>query len=155
MRYLSLFSIVLLTLTLLAGHAWARQVYKWVDENGKVHYGDAPTGDKTETLNVQSAPPSGSGNLGSESKETLKAVSEQMLKKKEERLKKKETDTAEKKHQDEVNAECKNLNDHLKNLQEGLRIVQRDAKGEMVFMDDTQRAEDIKSTQARIKERCK
>jgi len=31
-------------------------VFKWVDENGRVHYSDKPVGDKAETLDIQTAP---------------------------------------------------------------------------------------------------
>ncbi len=155
LRLFSLFSLILLALTLMAGHAWARQVYKWVDETGKIHYGDAPNGAKVETLNVRSEPPSGSSNLGSESKDTLKTVSEELLKKKEERLKKKETAADDRKKQDAIDTECKNLRDHLKNLQEGLRIIDRDENGNQVFKSDADREQDIVKTQANIKERCK
>ena len=48
--------LALLILFALPAHA---DIYKWTDENGKVHYGDqAPANPKTKTLNVKPAQPS-------------------------------------------------------------------------------------------------
>ena len=49
---------VLMTLLLgmFAGLVYADSVYKWVDENGKVHYGDAPPGSQSRKQ-IQVAPP--------------------------------------------------------------------------------------------------
>lgn len=35
----------------------AQDIYKWVDEHGQVHYGDAPGGDGAQSVTVRSAPP--------------------------------------------------------------------------------------------------
>jgi len=51
MRYL-----IYLTL-LVSTSLYAGTIHKWVDENGNVHYGDAPpVSTKTENVSVQSAP---------------------------------------------------------------------------------------------------
>jgi len=51
MRYL-IFLILVVSTSLQAG-----TILKWVDENGNVHYGDAPpVTTKTENVSVQSAP---------------------------------------------------------------------------------------------------
>jgi len=51
MRYL-IFLILVVSTSLHAG-----TIQKWVDENGNVHYGDAPpVSTKTENISVQSAP---------------------------------------------------------------------------------------------------
>lgn len=51
MRYL-IFLLLAVSISLSAG-----TIHKWVDENGNVHYGDAPPSSvKTENVRVQSAP---------------------------------------------------------------------------------------------------
>jgi hypothetical protein len=51
MRYLT-FLVLVVSTSLNAG-----AIHKWVDENGNVHYGDAPpVKTKTESVHVQSAP---------------------------------------------------------------------------------------------------
>ena len=52
MRYLFFLSIVIFSTSIQAG-----SIHKWVDEDGNVHYGDAPpVTAKTESVRVQSAP---------------------------------------------------------------------------------------------------
>ncbi len=44
-------------LTLAAsGIAFAGDIYKWVDEDGHVHYGDKPVGAQSERMSIQSKP---------------------------------------------------------------------------------------------------
>ena len=40
----------------LSGAAVAGDIYKWVDEDGNVHYGDKPAGAQSERLAIQSRP---------------------------------------------------------------------------------------------------
>ncbi len=52
MRILNLATIMLLALAPLQSHG--EEIYKWVDENGKVHFGQArPTGRVAETIQVK------------------------------------------------------------------------------------------------------
>ncbi len=53
-------TVVVMALWLLAtapGHA---EIYKWVDENGVVHYGDRRPDQAAETVDVEVAPPADS-----------------------------------------------------------------------------------------------
>ena len=40
----------------LSGAAIAGDIYKWVDEDGNVHYGDKPAGAQSERMAIQSRP---------------------------------------------------------------------------------------------------
>ena len=40
----------------LSGPAVASDIYKWVDEDGNVHYGDKPVGEQSERLAIASKP---------------------------------------------------------------------------------------------------
>jgi len=45
---------------LLCGSVYAAGIYRWVDQQGKVHFGDRPGGTAgAETIDLPSAPPSG------------------------------------------------------------------------------------------------
>jgi len=49
--------VVGLMLALLgAGGALASEIYKWVDDEGNVHYGDRPVGEPVERLEIESRP---------------------------------------------------------------------------------------------------
>ena len=53
--------IALIVLLLaVAASGWARGAYKWVDENGTVHYSDRLTSDNAEVIKVPVHEPEGS-----------------------------------------------------------------------------------------------
>ena len=50
-------ALALLLAITVTGTVFASEIYKWVDEQGQVHYGDRPTGDTTEErLSIRSQP---------------------------------------------------------------------------------------------------
>lgn len=49
--------VALCILCLLLGGAVASTVYKWTDENGKVHYGDSNSGPNSKQLPITPPPP--------------------------------------------------------------------------------------------------
>lgn len=51
--------IVVIAIVTFAAAASAAEVYRWVDENGKVHYGDRP---RPGAERMEVAPPGGSGD---------------------------------------------------------------------------------------------
>lgn len=48
---------ILVILLFTSAPAIAESVYKWTDADGKVHYGGAPEGQKSEAVPVEKAPP--------------------------------------------------------------------------------------------------
>ena len=66
--------IVIISLLAAVGHS---EVYKWVDENGVVHYGDRRPGQAAETVEIEVAPPVDSAQAIERNKQVndaLKAV---------------------------------------------------------------------------------
>jgi len=62
---------VLLATTALAGAAAATEIYRWVDADGTVHFGDRPPADHP-VQQIQVLPPTGAGPLAqSEDVETV------------------------------------------------------------------------------------
>ena len=49
------FAVVLVSVA-FGGAAFAGDIYKWVDEDGNVHYGDKPAGDDPQRLAIASQP---------------------------------------------------------------------------------------------------
>lgn len=150
--------LILLTcvITLAAMQAHAREVYKWVDENGKVHYGDAPTGKQTTTVKVPHAPPSSTSSQGTKTpKEELESVRENLLKRREARTAGKEEKVKEAEKQKRLDQNCKSLRDNLRMLQEMGRVFSYNDKGEREFMDDASREKKKAELQKRIAAECK
>jgi len=55
MRY-QLIAVGLMLALMAAGAALASEIYKWVDDEGNVHYGDRPVGEQVELLEIESRP---------------------------------------------------------------------------------------------------
>ncbi len=57
MKYSPIIAIIICFTGTLITSASAESVYKWVDAEGKVHYGDRPEAPAAQTLRVPPAPP--------------------------------------------------------------------------------------------------
>lgn len=55
MRY-QVIAVGLMLALMSAGAALASDIYKWVDDDGNVHYGDRPAGEPVERLAIESRP---------------------------------------------------------------------------------------------------
>jgi hypothetical protein len=63
-----------MAIMLLGPQAAARDVYKWVDANGKVHYGDRPDSAAAEKLEVRAAEPSPDENAAARDEKTRRLL---------------------------------------------------------------------------------
>lgn len=156
MKHCTHLILLFFILSFFSLNAQAREVYKWVDENGKTHYGDAPTGNKATTVKVPHAAPSSSGSSAAKTpKNQLDAVREKLLKKKEARTAKKEEKAHMAKEQAKMDKHCQALKNNLRTLTEGSRVFTYDDKGERVFMADDTRAAKKADLQKQIQKNCK
>ncbi len=57
MKYRPLSTLTFFFITFFIAHANAESVYKWVDEQGNIHYGDRPQDAAAQTLHVPLPPP--------------------------------------------------------------------------------------------------
>ncbi len=145
----------LLILSLLLASAPASaEIVKWVDSQGKVHYGDQPpaSAKNPQPMNIKNQPgtPGGTG--------AQKSVAEQ---EQEFRKRRMETDDAEKKAAEEkaqadaAKQNCAAARSNLKTLQDGVRLTRYNEQGERVFLDDAERAQAMADAQRAVSEWCK
>jgi hypothetical protein len=121
-----------LALCLAAAPALA-ETYRWVDETGKVHYGDRPPQGKQarEVSNKLSSPTSG-GQAGPDWQEQDRGFRQRQLSA--------ESDAAEKAEAAERRvAQCKEQWDLLTRLKESGRTYRIDEKGERAYLSDAER----------------
>ena len=153
----------LLILLMLASTTAFAALSKWVDENGKVHYSDQPppANVKAKTLRVTSeaaAPVSASGVAAESAPVAQKTIAEREAELKKTQLAKKQAADKAAQEQARIDAEkadCAAAQLNLRALQEGMRIVEIDAKGERSYLDDAQRRQRIEKAQQDIKTYCK
>ena len=93
------------------------EIYKWVDENGKVHYSDRKSSNSAEELNVTT----GTSSLGADSKdlEVQQEQTDRLLKSYEaDRIERKEKREKEKQVKEKRNKYCLALKDQLRSFEE-------------------------------------
>jgi hypothetical protein len=119
----------------LAPLAAGAQMYKCVDESGKVHYTDTP-GPGCKESAIKPSPPI-SGEVRSRP-ENLNAEDAAFRRRQAERATQEAKETGERKAFEQ---RCARLRQEHALLSGGRRIVRYDAKGERVYMDDEVRAQ--------------
>ena len=151
---------ILLAMLLFAGSA-AGQMYKWVDKDGKVRYGDTPPpGVKASSIKTPSsgeAPPTAS----KDAKEAKKGPLTPGEQEREYRLRKaeasKEADKAEaeRRAKAERNEGCERTREYLRTLESGQRIARTNPSGERYYLDDNQVAQEVAKAQQSVQQACK
>jgi hypothetical protein len=131
---------------------WAHaQLYKWVDDNGKVHYSDQPPPSSvksTKTIERARAPAvsAPSGNAAPETAKGPRTVADQEMEFRKRRVQAAE---AEAKRQQEVQASaekqrnCQQAKARVTNLERGGRVTKQGADGEQYFLEDADIAREL------------
>ncbi len=144
---------VISSAVLLAGTASAGEIYKYVDENGNITYGDRPTGSPTEQrMNIvsRSTNPTqvqASVDATLELEERLEQAREKREEKKAEEA---EAATAEAQRA----AKCAENQNRLRTYNESRRLYREDASGERVYLDDNEREDAKQHVRGLIDEFC-
>jgi len=143
-----------LVIAAAAGGALAQQ-YKWVDENGRVRYGDVPPPGANAT---RLKPPAlGAATPAPEAKkDAAKALTpEQAFRKRQEEAQKEREQQAKAEQDAQAKREnCQRAQDMLRTLESGQRISRTDSKGERVYLEDAQIAEATAKARQSVREWC-
>ena len=155
-------NILLILLTLVSASSFAG-LNKWVDANGRVHYSDQPPPANIEATTLRftsSAKDSAteSGAAASSAPAAPKTIAEREAELKKAQQAKKEA--ADRVAQEQAEAEaskadCIAARKNLSMLQEGIRMMEIDDKGERYYLSDEQRQQRIAKTQQDISTYCK
>ncbi|MCR4299231.1 MAG: DUF4124 domain-containing protein [Gallionella sp.] len=154
--------IMLILLVLTSAGAFAG-LSKWVDADGKVHYSDQPPPANVKATILRStsgtAAPAATGDAAASSAPAApKTIAEREAElKKAQQAKKEAADRAAQK-QAEVEAReanCIAARKNLSMLQEGMRLMEIDDKGERSYLNDEQRQQRIAKAQQDIGTHCK
>lgn len=145
-------TLLLRFITLAIAFAWAGTtsagVYKWVDENGVVHYSQTkPSGHEAENLRPRS-----DGTTDEEARSKLEALVDKARNKD-------AGPTADDQEQSLKRASrrkknCETARENLRLLESGVRIRANDANGNPYFLDDEARQTKLTETQSQIQANC-
>jgi|ERR1017187_6181799 hypothetical protein len=157
---------VALGLALCVAVPASAQMYKWVDSDGKVQYSDKPPPSNIKTEKLRAPPPAPSPPAASEAKGGAQkdatkagpktaAEQEQAFRKRQLDAAKAQEEDAKKQAQASDKAEnCRRAKAALANLQIGGRQMRVDDKGERVYLDDQQIAQETAKAQQEAAAAC-
>ncbi len=146
----------------LAGTASA-QLYRWVDENGRVRYTDRPppAGVKSRTIATPAAPSApaatGAPDAGQAERKGPQTPAEQeqaFRKRRLEAQKAAEKAAAAEKDAAVKRENCARARETLATLRSGQRIRRTNTQGEQYYLDDSTRATETQAAQRAVQEWC-
>jgi len=116
------------------------QQYKWVDQNGKVGYGDIPPpGAQATPLRPPVSAPAAPAPAAKKDGSTTALSPEAAFRKRQQEQQEKEAKAAKERADAETKrVDCEQAKASLRTLQSGQRISTTNADGERVFIDDEQ-----------------
>ena len=135
---------------LLAAVAAHAQVYRWVDEQGRVHYGEVPpAGAKASPVEDKPAAPPGASKAAPDAAQQERDF--QRRRKEREQQEAREREAAAKAKQ-----QCERERDRLAQLRTVRRIPAGvDEKGDRRYMSDAERADAMGSQEAAVARACR
>jgi Domain of unknown function (DUF4124) len=146
----------LLALSFFFAAAASAQQYKWVDQDGKVCYGDVPPPGVNATR--LKPPPGGTPAAPADAakKDGGKALTpEQAFRKRQDDAQKEQQNQAKANHEAQAKREnCARAQEWLRSLETGQRIARTDAKGERYFLEDAQVAQETAKARQAVQQSC-
>ena len=144
--------MLLLVLMMVISAASAQGIYKWVDEQGQVHFGERPPEDAQASEVTVKPPPPSAPVVQQDRKENtqrlLRAFEEERMDK-EEKAAKEAQESAQRKRA------CTVARDRLRRYQEARGFYNLDANGERRILNDAEHAATISRAEEAVKQYCK
>jgi len=143
-----------LFLTLLFISPLQAEVYRWTDEQGRVHFSDRPTGESAQEIELREAsPPSGPShqNLPEDRKEMRTRMLEVF---EQERAEKREAAAKRKQERKERKRKCLDARVRYDNYSNAGSIYEYTESGERKYFDKQQRQEYVAKLKADVERYC-
>lgn len=128
------------------------QVYKWVDDDGQVHFSQFPPEDDkpVESVDIRV----GSSMPADAAKQKLENIRQKLLESSMDRNLSEEERLQKQAQAEDAEKRCQQARDQLITLQQNGRVYQTDEQGERQWLDEKKRQDLINETQQRVKELC-
>jgi len=145
---------IFVLLSLFASPLLADQtVYRWVDENGQVHFGSRPQGSNAESIDVRT--PAVSGDPVKSERERAEARRRLLQSYERDREIKREAKHQSDEEQRRRDRLCQELKRHWRNLNHGGPIYYKNDQGGRRFLDESERQAEKDDISKRIKRTCR
>ena len=144
--------IVTFTLCLAAGPSAASEIYKWTDENGNVHFGDKPEGEKPERIAIASR----ATDRGAVRSQVAARNEARTARAEEASAAATEGPSAEEQAAEAANKakQCATYRDRMQKMVASRRIYRENATGEREYLSDAEMLTARAEVEQRISEFC-
>jgi hypothetical protein len=136
------------------------QLYRWVDKDGKVRYGDTPPpGAKTSTLRAPATPakpvaPDPAAKSASKAPLTPAQQEQEFRKRQLESRKAQEKADLARRDAEAKQQNCERAREYLRTLESGQRVSRTDAQGERYYLDDAAHARETEAARQAVRDWC-
>jgi len=140
----------LIALALMGTPAWGGEIYRWVDEAGRVHYGDRPVDDRAREVTITPPPP-----VDEAAQQRRREAQHKLLKAiDEERQQQREAAAKAKQEREQHERRCREAKAELADYQLGGPIYVLGKDGKRHFLSDAEIAQRIASWKEEIERWC-
>lgn len=154
-KFISLFPIILMLILLaISSTASAGKIYRWVDSEGNVQYGERPPAGQGKQVHVPRSTPSGavSAPKASNKIDTTNKFLESVAA---ERKEKKEASEKAAKEKEIMDKNCSQARRRVATLKQGGRQFEVDEKGERHYLNDADIQKKLSEAQQAVDKWCK
>jgi hypothetical protein len=135
--------------------AAAAQLYKWVDKDGKVRYGDTPPpGVNAAPLKGPSRPASAAAADAKKDEKDKLSPEAGFRKRQEDAAKALEKETKAQQQAAAKKEQCERAQEALRTLESGQRIARTDAKGERYYMEEADIQKEAAKMRQSVQQAC-
>lgn len=143
------FLIAIIAMATAAAHAGS--VYKWVDQNGKVHYGDRPAqGADSVRLEVET-PKSTTSDISNARREKQRRLLEAF---EHEDAQEEAEQARRRREKQERKLACARAQDNLQRMRDAGYLYRYDDNGERIIFSNSERKEAVQEAQDAVRQRC-
>ncbi len=146
---MKIMQIVLCSALYLVVASASAEIYKWVDEDGKVHYGDKPVENASE-VSVDTSK-KGHMNPGAARQDMQRRLVDAYD---EDRQKKNEEQDKSRKQKKKLQAQCTRARDKLRRIMQASSLYDLDKDGNRVTLSKEQRLSSTQSLREHIRKNC-
>lgn len=127
------------------------EVYKWIDAEGRVYFGDRPPQGGAESMRMPEAEDSGPAATPQERLEKQRRLLHAF---EEERRQKRDAQARTRQEQAERQRNCAEARDDLRNQQNAGALYRLGPDGQRVFLDDAEREQALAQARAAVEHWC-
>ena len=144
-----------LLLILLTSPSFAGDIYKWVDKNGKTHFGDRPPVGVTQAqeVKIRDIPEADRRVPSNEDRRSRQDLLIEYFE--EDRAKKKQTAASEKEQREKLAAQCAQATRRLQEMRQSNYLYEVDDSGNKVIQSDARREKATRSLENKIRKNCR